>query len=239
MSRPSYLPVNDTELDVWLKNFYAKLVLYAPQFGITAAELAAVLADSNMLTYIVAQLAIQHNELQKRFEYKRTLIDAELGATLGAFPAFAPIAVAPTAVPAGIVKRIANLVKRIKGMPAYTENVGYDCGIIPVKSNRLTKAAEKPSFTLSTEAGHPVLKWKKNGVGSVNIYVDRGDGRGFVLLCGCPRAKYVDMYPLPTSIANWTYKIVYTKGVTEYGLFSDPSSIAVISNLTGSETSVK
>jgi len=232
MSRPSYLPTNDKDFDVWLKNFYAKLVLYATQFGITTAELAAVLADSNMVTYVVAQLAIQQNELQKRFEYKRTLFDAELGATLGAFPTYAAIAVAPTQVPAGIVKRLVNMVTRIKGMPSYTENIGYDFGIIPPKTNKLAKTVEKPVFSVSTNADHPFLKIKKNGAEAVNIYVDHGDGKGFVLLCGCPRAKYIDMHPLPDTLTNWTYKIIYTKGGVEYGLFSDASSIAVISSLS-------
>lgn len=231
MSRPSYLPNNDRDFDVWLKNFYAKLVLYATQFGITGAEVSAVLADSNMVTYVVAQLAIQQHELKKRFEYKRTLLDAELGTTLGAFPVYAAIAPAPAPIPAGIVKRITNMVTRIKGMTSYTENIGYDFGIIPTKTSKAAKMLEKPIFSVSTDADHPFLKIKKNGAEAVNIYVDRGDGRGFVLLCGCPRAKYVDMSPLPDTLTNWTYKIIFTKGGVEYGLLSDPSSIAVINSL--------
>jgi len=54
---------------------------------------------------------------------------------------------------------------------------------------------------------------KKNGSESVNV--DHGDSKGFVLLCGCPRAKYEDMHPLPDTITSWSYKIIYTKGGVE------------------------
>ena len=73
-----------------------------------------------------------------------------------------------------------------------------------------------------------MIKVRKNGIEAFNIYVGRNDGRGFLLLCGCTRTKYIDRYPLPAVTTNWTYKIVYTKGMVEYGLPSDASSIAVI-----------
>jgi hypothetical protein len=151
----------------------------------------------------------------------------------------ATIAAAPAAVPAGLVTRIKNLVKRITGMPSYTENIGRDMGIVPAKVVKTLKTNEKPVFTVTKEAGHPLLKWKKGSVEGVNIYVDRSDGRGPVLLCGCTRAKYVDMYPLPNTVTNWTYGIIYTKASVEYGIISDSTTIAVMANFAANDNSVK
>lgn len=228
MSRPRFIPNNDAEFDIWLKNLIAKLSLHSAQLGITSAEIAALQADSAMLTFVLAQITIQQRELDKRFEFKRNFLDGNIGAIIGAFPASAAVAAAPAAVTAGLVKRIANLVKRIKGMTSYTVVIGKDLGIIPSKQVRSLRADEKPSFVLGSSAGHPMVKVKKNGIEAFNIYVDRNDGRGFVLLCGCTRTKYIDMYPLPAVTTNWTYKIVYTKGMVEYGVPSDASTIAVI-----------
>lgn len=228
MSRPRFIPNSDAEFDIWLKNLIAKLALYAVPLGISTAEIAVLQADSAMLTFVLAQIAIQQHELDKRYEFKKNFLDGNIGATIGAFPVSVAAVVAPTAVPAGLVKRVASLVKRIKGMPLYTEVTGRDLGIISSKATKALREDEKPSFVLSSTAGHPMIKVRKNGIEAFNIYVDRGDGRGFVLLCGCTRTKYIDMYPLPAVTTNWTYKIVNTKSMVEYGLPSDPSSISVI-----------
>ena len=92
MSRPRFIPNSDAELDIWLKNLIAKLALYSAQLGITAAEIAALQADSAMLTFVLAQIAIQQRELDKRYEFKKNFLDGNIGAIIGAFPTSAAIA---------------------------------------------------------------------------------------------------------------------------------------------------
>ena len=239
MSRPNFLPSNDAELDIWLKSFSGKLTQFSTLLAISPAEVTALQADSVMLTYALAQISWFENELAKRYEYKRTFLDAEIGATIGAYPVLTAPAVAPAAVPAGLMRKISNLVKRIKGMPSYTENIGKDLDIITPKSTKSLKSIDKPSFTLSIEGGHPALKWIKRSVEGINIFVDRNDDKGFVMVCGCTRSKFIDLHELPSVVTNWTYKIIFTKGTSQIGIFSDAAAIAVINDLASVNTSGK
>jgi len=118
-------------------------------------------------------------------------------------------------------------------MPLYTEIIGKDLGIIPPKTNKNAAYSIKPEIVIWLDADRPVIKWKKLGIEALDIYVDRGDGAGFVLVGTTSRAKFVDMSPLPKVLTLWTYKVVYKKGNKQIGEASNPCSIAVIDSLAG------
>ncbi|WP_028978597.1 hypothetical protein [Sporocytophaga myxococcoides] len=48
------------------------------------------------------------------------------------------------------------------------------------------------------DAHRPIIKWKKGPADSIDIYVDRKDGKGFVFLVNDSTRDYVDNHPLPT-----------------------------------------
>ena len=120
-------------------------------------------------------------------------------------------------------------------MPLYTQIIGVDLGIIPPKPNKNAAYSTKPEIVIFLDADRPVIKWKKLGVEALDIYVDRGDGLGYVLLGTTSRAKFVDMTPLPKVLTLWTYKVVYKKGNKQMGEPSNPCSVAVIDSLAGLE----
>ena len=242
MYRPSFIPSNPAEFDVWFKNFVAKLAQYTALFSISATEYSALQADSTMVSYAVYQKESSFNDAERRKNYLKALLYGDLNCTLGAFPVSVAQAAAPAAVLGGVMYRLKKMITRIKNMLAYNESIGSELGIwetTPVSMTTIsTKTGTiKPYFVLVLEKGRPMIKWKKGPIDGIDIYVDRNDGNGFVMLYGCNRSKYIDMSPLPKVLTNWTYKIIYRKGVEQYGLFSDPSSIAVIDSLmtSGSE----
>lgn len=236
MYRPSFIPRNNADLDVFLRNIIGKLPQYAAILNITQAEIAALTADSVMLTYYLTQLKWFEAAWEKRKAYGNIFIDGNIGEVLGSFPGLTAPAAAPPAVPAGLVKRIVNLIIKITHTASYNEYMGRDLGIVaPAKAKTAAKADSKPILKIILEGGHPVIKWIKGVMDGVDLYVDRNDGKGFVLLYGCNGAKYKDLSPLPDSVTTWIYKAVYKIGVEQIGSFSEPTSIAVI-NILGNDS---
>ena len=227
MSNNSYLPVTDSDRSAWLKNFAGKLPLYATSLGLAATDTTAVAADSAMFVYALDQVESFKKETAKRVAYKNQLADGEIGSNLGTFPVTGASAAAPTVVPAGVFKRTGKLVQRIKNHPNYTPAIGQDLGI---ESHDTINALDfgKPELKVTFDAGHPVLKWKKGNMSAIDLFVDRGDGKGFAFLATATVPHYTDTFDLPlgTNSAQWIYKAIYKSGNDQSGEFSNPVSIA-------------
>jgi len=228
MPKNGYLPSPDVDRAAWLKNFSGKLPLYGISVGLTAAEIAATAADSTMFSYTLDQVEWFKKEASKRVAFKNLLADAEIGTLLGEFPVTADIPDVPAAVPAGIFKRNAKLVQRIKNHPNYTLAIGED---LSIESHDLMTAmvSVKPELKVTLDAGKPVLKWKKGNMPATDLFVDRGDEKGFQFLATATVPYFIDDAAIPagTNAAQWSYKAIFKIGNDETGEFSDPVSIAV------------
>ena len=79
-------------------------------------------------------------------------------------------------------------------------------GIVPVKTNAATKSIamvqNKPNLKVTVVGGRAMLEWTKGKMSGVNIYVNKGDGRCFVLLYGSTKSKYRDMSPFPLRVGE-------------------------------------
>ncbi len=62
---------------------------------------------------------------------------------------------------------------------------------------------------------------------SCEIQVDRGDGKGFVLLTIDTTPGYTDTQPFPAASVKWTYKAAYRVNDQMVGLWSQPASVTV------------
>lgn len=228
MSNKTYLPTADADKSAWLKNFAAKLPQYATTLGLATTDTAGVTADSAMVVFALDQVEIFKKETAKRVAYKNSLFDGEIGSALGAFPSTGAAPTPPAVVPAGVFKRTAKLVQRIKNHTNYTQAIGEDLGI---ESHITLRSAEilKPEIKITLDAGHPVLKWKKGKTTAADLYVDRSDDKGFVFLATATVPQYTDNTELPHGIntALWNYKAIYKIGDDQTGEFSNPVSIAI------------
>lgn len=150
------------------------------------------------------------------------------GASMGPLPIAPVLDDPPDAVAPGIFIRVPALAARIKKHPGYTESIGQALDIIGAEQT-VDTANAKPVLKIDLRAGHPHLKWKKGAFDGVEIWVDRGDGKGFVYLATVTGPEYLDNAPLPASdqTALWKYKGIYRLHDQRVGEWSDVVEIVV------------
>jgi len=185
-----YLPRTDKAKAVWLKNFTLKLAVHGENVGILPAE---ILGTSNDATFIYSIQAVENlkSSLAQIVAFKKILGTGEGTGPL-IYPQNTPVITQPAMpVPPGIFKRLAKLVQRIKFHPNYNEAIGMDLGIIAPQANN-NQMSLKPKISSGIEANRPLIKWKKGKADSIDIYVDRNDGNGFVFLANDYTPNYID-----------------------------------------------
>jgi hypothetical protein len=74
-----------------------------------------------------------------------------------------------------------------------------------------------------------VINWFKQGMDALELWVDRGDGKGFVFLAIDSVPLYTDTaaLPAPGIGAVWKYKGIYRENDTQVGQWSDVVSVTV------------
>jgi hypothetical protein len=75
------------------------------------------------------------------------------------------------------------------------------------------------------------IAWNWSGYASYldqcELQVDRGDGKGFVVLAAGRIIGYVDTEPFPMAPVEWTYRAIYRSGHNRVGQWSNPVSLTV------------
>lgn len=224
----SYLPTADSDRVIWLNNFSTKIGTYATSVGVTSAEVTQIQKDASMFQYIMNLVEIYKQTLNNLVSYK-SLLKRPIGQQhLGAIPSLPTLAAPPAAVSEGVLTRIAAIVKRIKASANYTENMGQDLGIIaPIQSIDLSTL--QPDLTVKLDAGRPHIKSSKGIADALDLYVDRNDGAGFILIGRLIKPDYIDTANLPagTLLAEWDYKAMFVIGNDNVGLMSPIVSVIV------------
>jgi hypothetical protein len=228
MLNHDFISKSDQGKAAFLKNLALKLPGYAVLLGITPAEVASVQADAAMFNHILDRQEAYKTFNQGNTAYKNALRDGPLGAPLGSLPVFPTLPVAPAVVLAGVIPRARKLAGRIKGSPAYTEAIGEDLGIVG-DEQVLDIPNLKPMLTSRLDVGRPMIIWLKGPADSINIYVDRKNGKGFVYLATDSQPDYLDTFPMPEGLDSvvWDYKGIYRIGDDPVGQFSEPISVTV------------
>ena len=224
----SFIPNGDADKGIWLSNFNAKLPTYANLVGITAAEVTAIQKDTAMFQYILSMLEAHKQTVNNITSYKNLLKHAVGQQHLGAIPSPPTLGTAPATVPEGVFDRISKLVKRIKASANYTEAMGNDLGII-APTQTIDIATMQPDLKVSLDADRPHIKCSKGYADAIDLYVDRKDGAGFVLIGRLLKLDYIDVVSLPTNtvLAEWDYKARYVIGNDPVGLMSAVVSVVV------------
>ena len=227
MSVISFIPNGDAEKVIWLGNFKSKLPNYAAVLGLTTADLNAVNNDYNMVKYIVDMLAAYKQTTSNIVAYKNLLMHAHNQQHLGSIPIIT-LSAAPAAVTEGVFDRVSKRAQTIKASPAYTNAMGNDLGII-APSETIDTLTMQPVLTVKLDAGRPHIKCVKGNADAIDLYADRKDGAGFVLIGRLLKLDYIDITSLPAGIAlqEWNYKAMYVIGNDQVGLMSGVVSIVV------------
>ena len=87
----------------------------------------------------------------------------------------------------------------------------------------------KPMLTSRLDGGRPMIIWFKGPADSINIYVDRKNGKGFVYLATDSQPDYLDPFPMRDDVPAvvWDYKAIYRIADEPVGQFSDVISVTV------------
>ncbi|GAL83113.1 hypothetical protein Galf_1817 [Sporocytophaga myxococcoides] len=222
-----YLPKADKEKAIWLKNFSGKLQIHAANVGIASEEVIGVSNDALAFLYALEMVENSKNETAQKVSFKNILADGSEALAL-TYPTSIPALNQPALVKAGIFKRTGKLVQRIKNHPNYNDSIGKDLGVIGSESTQ-DRTTMKPEISGALDAHRPLIKWKKGTADSIDIYVDRKDGKGFVFLANDSTPDYIDTHPLSSGsdTAIWSYKGIYKIQDEQVGEFSNIINITV------------
>jgi hypothetical protein len=203
----------------------AKLPTYAATVGVTPAEVTQAAADSLFFNY-VCDAHDQHTKTTRDWTAYKSA--AAGGTAIGSLPTTPAMGVPPPAVPPNIFGRNSALALRIKKHPGYTEAMGQDLGLIGAEQT-IDYTILKPILQITLQAGHPVISWRKQGMDSLELWVDRGDGKGFIFLAIDTVPDYTDTATLPAGTsAVWKYKGIYRESDEQVGQWSDVVSTPVM-----------
>jgi len=224
----NYIPNSDADRNIWFGNFSAKIGTYATLLGITPADVTSVQKDYAMFSFIISLLELYKQTVNNITAYKNQLKHAVGQQHIGAIPALPALPVAPALVSEGVFDRVSKLVKRIKASANYTDAIGHDLGIIaPTQTIDVTSL--QPDLLIKLDAGRPHIKCVKSVADAIDLYVDRKDGAGFVLIGRLLKTDYIDTTNLPanTVLAEWDYKAMFVIGNDNIGLMSPVVSVVV------------
>ncbi len=225
----NYLPYDDAGKMKWLNNFSGKAPMYKDVLRLEEDVVQQLVQDAANFDYFISNLNSIREYKKQSTAYKNILRDGSRENMPLQPPAAPPAAPKPPyAVVPDIFGRTSKLVASIKANRAYNESIGKDLGIIG-QAPVINKVDVQPSLQYEMNAGHPVLKWKKNKMQGVHLYVDRGDGKGNNFLATSTRALYKDSYPLPSlgQSAIWKFTAIYIDNDEEVGQMSTEVKLTV------------
>lgn len=223
-----YIPDSDPGKAEFLNNLAAKIGTHAATFGIGPAEAASLKNDAAMFKYLLDMQEAFKTFKQNISAYKNMLRDGEDSGSPHPLPIMPALPLPPALVNNDIFGRARKLVARLKTHNNYSEAIGEGLGIIG--DEHIVDIHElKPVLKSRLDAGRPVIIWKKGVAESLDIYVDRRDGKGFVLIATDSQPDYIDKYPMPKDKESvvWEYKAAYRIGDKQVGHFSDTVLVTV------------
>lgn len=137
----------------------------------------------------------------------------------------------PPAVPAGIVARFRALVRRVKAILNCTPTIRQALGIEGAEQTGPDMATLQAILTLSIIGNAVLIGWGWQGFSNfldmLELQVDRGDGKGWVMLAFDTTPNYTDTFPHPATPAKWKYRAIYRVGDAQVGVWSNTVEITV------------
>ena len=151
--------ISEAERSVWLAHFRTKLPVHRMELGFSLDDIASTLADIDFYIWLVQSWssAVRKNAMEA--SAFKTLIRTGSGSELGALPVHVVFDPEPVPVLPGVLTRLFNLIQRIKMVATYNLVVGKDLGIISTQS---TADSDVPDFTVTTERGSTIERFKLN-----------------------------------------------------------------------------
>ena len=230
MPKADYINPNDDQFATQLSTFKTGIGGYATLVGVTSAQVTSHAADADYFAYVVACHAIMQGGAQQWTAWKKIARDGGSVPPSGApvapmFPAAVP------AVPPGIEVRFRALVKQIKAHANYNAAIGEALGIEGAVQGAPDLTTLQAILILTLTGNAVLVGWGWQGFAAfldmLELQVDRGDGKGWVMLAFDTTPNYTDTAPLPATPTKWKYRAIYRVGDAQVGVWSNTVEITV------------
>ena len=124
-----------------------------------------------------------------------------------------------------------NALKFAAQLQMFNAGIGQALGIEGAQHTAPDLTTIQPVIELKLDGGRVEVDWNWGGqsqfLDMIELRVDRGDGRGPVLLAHDTTPGYVDTAPFPAAPVVWTYTGIYIVNDARVGRHSNPASITV------------
>jgi hypothetical protein len=233
MRRNNYYPLRQADQIVWLTNFSIKLPPLTTTLGLTTGQSVGATLDCNWLIYILQAWLPAERAWALACTDAVTEAQTGNGSAPMVLPVFTPPALPTGVVPVnpGALNRIFALVQLIKDSGLCSEPNAMNLGIVGTAMTGPDLTTVQPAISVYIMGNVVIVKWGWGGnsafLDSCEIQVDRGDGKGFVLLTIDTTPGYTDTQPFPAAPVKWTYKAAYRVNDQMVGLWSQPASVTV------------
>jgi hypothetical protein len=233
MRKSDPIEQNDDAFNLQMQTCKTGIGSYAAVLNLTPAEIAEQANDSGYFDYLLKCRAVMVQAGQQWTTWKDLIRDGGTPPANGApvLPVLPPLPATVTVVAPGIEGRFRALVQLIKANKNYNASIGEALDIEGTEQAGPDLATVQPLIDAVISGNHVNVKWGWGGNAAFldicEILVDRGDGKGFVLLTFDTTPNYTDTAPFPAVPTKWTYKAIYRVGDAQVGLWSLPVSIVV------------
>ncbi|GAL85006.1 hypothetical protein Galf_1817 [Sporocytophaga myxococcoides] len=212
----------------WLINFYNKLTELKEFLEISDEALNSIRNDLKMYQFSLkriefAKKQVRRNNLVKDFYAYGEKIEVQ--ETLSDFDEIE----VPQNVTPGIFKRISEYVEHLKKTPQFCREIDQSLALYRFKVLFDISVTLEPQLQIFLDGGRPLIRLMNRKADSLDLFVDRKDGRGFVFLANHTLKDFIDTHPIPpsSSMVVWQYIAIFKIAEDQVGNFSDPISINV------------
>ncbi|MBE7496938.1 MAG: hypothetical protein HS117_18505 [Verrucomicrobiaceae bacterium] len=238
MKRNDYYPRRESERPEWHLNFAAKLPVYGPTLGLTAAQINNAVADNLTLAYGLGEWRTNVREFGPAGTASLKDLESGTGSAAFVFPAYdAPalptLPVGADPVKPGALERTFLLVQEMKGKQAYNLPMGLDMGIVGSEAPAPPPGEAPPprvtATVISGEANERVsFKFVKDGHDGVRGETQRGSG-GWELLDISNKSPLIDDRPLlvPGQAEVRQYRFRFYDAGAAHGAWTDVIRVTV------------
>ena len=239
MKTNPFWPSRQAQQIIWLLNLLIKLPAYATTLGLTNLQVTSIVSDCLWAVYVMQSWLPETRSWAKACTDALTETHSGTGTANQVLPVFVPPplpgAAAPVpatvAVAPGAILRILGWAQQIKTSGKCTDAIAQDLGLVGSEQTEPDMNAIQPEIKVMIVAGQVLVKWTWGGhsryLSSCEIWVDRGDGKGWVFLTIDTTPGYTDTTAFPNAPVKWSYRAIYRAHDVQVGLWSATESLTV------------
>jgi len=212
----------------WLINFYNKLTELKEFLVISDEELNSIRNDLKMYQFSLKRIEFSKKQFRRNNLVKDFYAYGEKVEVQEALTDFDEMEI-PHNVEPGIFGRISDYIEYLKSTPQFCRQIDQSLALFRFKVLFDISVTLEPQLQIFLDGGRPLIRLMNRKADSLDLYVDRKDGRGFVFLANYTLKDFIDTHPIPpsSSMVVWQYIAIFKIGEDQVGNFSDPISINV------------